>query len=73
MPSSIKQTALRTIKIEAQSIDGLGNYINDDFERSVEQIQEAGKTANLSEAIKHVAFGEITKLELLHFVLFLLQ
>ena len=38
MPSSIKHTALRTIKMEAQSIDGLGNYINDDFERSVELI-----------------------------------
>jgi arabinose-5-phosphate isomerase len=38
MPSSIKQTALRTIKMEAQSIDGLVSYINDDFERSVELI-----------------------------------
>src|SRR6188472_3731490 len=38
MPFSIKQTALRTIKMEAQSIDGLGNYINEDFERSVELI-----------------------------------
>ena len=38
MPSPIKQTALRTIQMEAQSIDGLANYINDDFERSVELI-----------------------------------
>lgn len=49
------------------------NKIIEDFERSVEQIKEAGKTANLTEAIKHVAFGEITKLELLHFVLFHMQ
>src|SRR5258706_2402273 len=38
MPSSIKQIALRTIKMEAQSIDGLGNYIDADFEKSVELI-----------------------------------
>jgi len=43
------------------------------FENSIEQLKEASKTANLSEAIKHVAFGEITKLELLHFVLFHMQ
>jgi len=38
MPSSIKQIALRTIKMEAQSIDGLGNYIDADFEKTVELI-----------------------------------
>src|SRR5437868_7110643 len=38
MPSSIKQTALRTIQLEAQSIDGLANYINSDFEKAVELI-----------------------------------
>jgi len=38
MSSSIKQIALRTIKMEAQSIDGLGNYINVDFEKTVELI-----------------------------------
>jgi hypothetical protein len=40
---------------------------------SVEQLKEASNEANLSEAIKHPAFGEITKLELLHFVLFHMQ
>lgn len=49
------------------------NKIIEDFENSVEQLKEASRTANLSEAIKHPAFGEITKLELLHFVLFHMQ
>lgn len=35
MSSSIKQTALRTIETEAQSIDGLKAYINQDFENAV--------------------------------------
>jgi arabinose-5-phosphate isomerase len=38
MSSSIKQIALRTIGIEAQSIQGLSNFINDDFEGAVQQI-----------------------------------
>ena len=38
MSFSIKQIALRTIKMEAQSIDGLSNYINVDFEKTVELI-----------------------------------
>lgn len=49
------------------------NKIIEDFENSVEQIKEASNTANLSEAIKLSVFGEITKLELLHFVLFHMQ
>jgi hypothetical protein len=44
-----------------------------ELERSVEQLKQASKGTNLSEAIKHPAFGEITKLELLHFVLFHIQ
>jgi len=44
-----------------------------DFEMSVEQLKKSSKEASLSEAIKHPAFGEITKLELLHFVLFHIQ
>lgn len=43
------------------------------FYSSVEHLKEASKNANLSEAIKHTSFGEITKLELLHFVLFHMQ
>jgi arabinose-5-phosphate isomerase len=35
MPDSIKQIALRTIAQEAQSINGLAAYINDDFEKAV--------------------------------------
>jgi len=35
MQSSIKQTALRTIQMEAQSIQGLSSFINDDFEKAV--------------------------------------
>ena len=38
MPSSIKQTAIRTINLEAQSIGGLSNYIDDDFEKAVNAI-----------------------------------
>ena len=35
MPSPIKQTALRTIQMEAQSIAGLADFINSDFEKTV--------------------------------------
>src|SRR6266498_2853688 len=38
MQSSIKQTAIRTIQMEAQSIQGLTAYINEDFERAIETI-----------------------------------
>jgi arabinose-5-phosphate isomerase len=38
MTSQIKQIALRTIEIEAQSISGLAAFINEDFERSVQAI-----------------------------------
>ncbi|QEC66510.1 DinB family protein [Panacibacter ginsenosidivorans] len=41
-----------------------------ELERSIEQLRQTSKSANLSEAIRHPAFGEITKLELLYFVLF---
>jgi arabinose-5-phosphate isomerase len=36
MPSSIKQTALRTIMLEAQSIEGLSKFINEDFEKALD-------------------------------------
>lgn len=38
MPISIKQIALRTIDLEAQSISGLASFINDDFEKAVSAI-----------------------------------
>ena len=38
MPVSIKQIALRTIDVEAQSILGLVPFINDDFEKAVAAI-----------------------------------
>jgi arabinose-5-phosphate isomerase len=38
MQSSIKQTAVRTIQMEAQSILDLTAYINDDFEKAIETI-----------------------------------
>lgn len=38
MQSSIKQTALRTIQMEAQSIQGLSSFIDKDFEKAVEVI-----------------------------------
>jgi hypothetical protein len=42
----------------------------EDLENSVELLKEVSRNANLAESIKHPAFGEITKLELLHFVKF---
>ena len=38
------------------------------FSHSIETLREAASAFNLSEAITHPAFGEITKLELLHFI-----
>ncbi|MBC7948153.1 MAG: KpsF/GutQ family sugar-phosphate isomerase [Chitinophagaceae bacterium] len=40
MASSIKQTALSTIELEASSIAGLKEFINDDFEKAVRVIAE---------------------------------
>ena len=42
MSTSIKQVALRTIELEAQSVAGLASFINDDFEKAVQAIA-AGK------------------------------
>jgi arabinose-5-phosphate isomerase len=42
MHSSIKETALSTIKLEADSIAGLSAYINDDFEKAVRVIADCG-------------------------------
>jgi arabinose-5-phosphate isomerase len=36
MQSSIKQTARKTIEMEAQSIQGLSSFIDDDFEKAIE-------------------------------------
>ncbi|HEV8285530.1 MAG TPA: KpsF/GutQ family sugar-phosphate isomerase [Chitinophagaceae bacterium] len=38
MQLSIKQTALRTIQMEAQSVEGLSAYINQDFEKAINVI-----------------------------------
>ncbi|NOT50853.1 MAG: KpsF/GutQ family sugar-phosphate isomerase [Chitinophagaceae bacterium] len=38
MSVSIKQVALKTIGLEAQSISGLASFINDDFEKAVKAI-----------------------------------
>jgi arabinose-5-phosphate isomerase len=40
MQSSIKKTALSTIKLEAESIAGLASFINDDFEQAVRVIAD---------------------------------
>ena len=40
------------------------------FKRSIERLKAAAATVNLSEIINLPIFGEITKLELLHFVLY---
>jgi arabinose-5-phosphate isomerase len=45
MSNSIIQTALRTIKLEAQSIDGLSKFINEDFEKALNAIHRCkGRT-----------------------------
>ena len=41
MPDSIKQVALRTINQEAQSINGLAAFINNDFEKAVTLISKS--------------------------------
>jgi arabinose-5-phosphate isomerase len=41
MSSSIRQVALRTITLEAQSVAGLSAFINDDFEKAVQAIAAA--------------------------------
>lgn len=38
MNSSIKEIALRTIQLEAQSISGLISFVNDDFEKAIRTI-----------------------------------
>src|SRR5436190_17213654 len=38
MSNSIKQIALRTIELEAQSVAGLSLFINDDFEKAIHTI-----------------------------------
>ena len=60
MSISIKQVALRTIELEAQSVSGLASFINDDFEKAVHAIAEGkgrvvvsgiGKTAAIAQKI----------------------
>lgn len=41
MPASVKQIALRTIDLEARSIDGLSAFVNEDFENAVKSIAES--------------------------------
>jgi arabinose-5-phosphate isomerase len=41
MSVSVKQVALRTIDLEARSIAGLCNFINDDFERAIDAISKS--------------------------------
>lgn len=60
MAVSIKQIALKTINMEAQSISGLSAFINDDFEKAVNAIKSSkgrvvvsgiGKTAVIAQKI----------------------
>jgi arabinose-5-phosphate isomerase len=41
MSVSIKQTALRTIELEAESVSGLANFIDADFEKAVAAIHQS--------------------------------
>lgn len=47
--------------------------VTGDIENSVSLLKEVAKHTKLDESIKHPAFGEITKLELLYFVKFHMQ
>lgn len=47
--------------------------VEEDFSNSLSLLKKIGDHVNLEDAIKHPAFGEITKLELLCFVKFHLQ
>jgi arabinose-5-phosphate isomerase len=38
MPDTIKQIAIRTIRLEAQSVADLASFINDDFEKAIKAI-----------------------------------
>jgi arabinose-5-phosphate isomerase len=42
MNVSIKQTALKTIQLEAESIAGLGRFIDDHFEKAVTAVHDSG-------------------------------
>jgi arabinose-5-phosphate isomerase len=39
MQSIIRQTAIRTIELEAQAVSGLSAFINDDFEKAIDAIK----------------------------------
>jgi hypothetical protein len=41
-----------------------------DLRNSVERIKELSKTVNVSEMINHPVFGEVTKFEILHFIVY---
>ena len=41
MAISIKQVALKTIELEAQSVAGLASFVNDDFEKAVHAIADS--------------------------------
>ncbi|HPG12591.1 MAG TPA: SIS domain-containing protein, partial [Chitinophagaceae bacterium] len=41
MPDTIKQVALRTIELEAESVSGLASGINEDFEKAVQVIHDS--------------------------------
>jgi hypothetical protein len=51
-----------------------GNYkkekLSRDILESIDDLKRCSKKVNLSGTIRHVAFGDITKLELLHFVVY---
>jgi arabinose-5-phosphate isomerase len=41
LPAGIKQMALRTIHLEAKSVEGLSAFINDDFEKAVKLVHDS--------------------------------
>jgi hypothetical protein len=55
--------------VPAQDIYEMGIVI-EHLNQSFQKVKEVSTTANLSEMINHTAFGDITKFEILHFVLY---
>jgi len=51
-----------------------GNYkketLSADLDKSIDELKSLSKKVSLSGTIRHVAFGDITKLELMHFVVY---
>ncbi len=58
MTRNTRQTAIQTIVLEAESISGLQHFINEDFEKAVEVIQQSGGRVVVSGIGKSAIVGQ---------------